>query len=84
MGGALEELADVLYDFPKEYALIFDAVHYVLCLLAVRADMGEEFDRVSTQHPFVSLSWQMQKCCAVVVKDIKQFQPKPRDVGCLR
>ena len=54
MGGAFEELADVMYDFPKEYALVFDVVHYVLCLVAVRADMGDEFDRVSTQHPFVS------------------------------
>ena len=54
MGGAFEELADVMYDFPKEYAMAFDIVHYVLCLVAVRADMGDEFDRVSTQHPFVS------------------------------
>ena len=55
MGGALEELADVMYDFPKEYAIVFDAVHYVLCLLAVRADMADDFDRGSTQHPFVRI-----------------------------
>ena len=54
MGGAFEELADVMYDFPKEYAMAFDIVHYVLCLVAVRADMGDDFDRVSTQHPLVS------------------------------
>ena len=56
MGGAFEELADVMYDFPKEYALVFDVAHYVLCLLTVRADMGDEFDRFSNQHPFVSCS----------------------------
>lgn len=64
MGGAFEELADVMYDFPKVYALLFDTVHYVLCLVAVRADMGDEFDRVSTKHPFGCWLSSMMTCFA--------------------
>jgi len=44
--------------------LLFDTVHYVLCLVAVRADMGDEFDRVSTQHPFGCWLSSMMTCFA--------------------
>ena len=40
MGKPMEELADVLYDIPKEYGLVFDVVHYILCIMAVRSSVS--------------------------------------------
>ncbi len=56
MGRPMEELADVLYDIPKEYGFAFDVVHYILCIMTVRADMGDEFDSTAAEHPLVGKS----------------------------
>ena len=50
----MEKLADFLYDLPKDYGLFFDAVHYVVCVQAERADIGNDFDRISKANPLVS------------------------------
>lgn len=49
----METVADFLYDLPKDYGLPFDVVHYILCLQAERADLGEDFQRVTRQNPLV-------------------------------
>jgi hypothetical protein len=50
----MEELADVMYEIPQQYGLAFDVVHYILCITAARADMGDEFEKISSQNPLVS------------------------------
>lgn len=64
MGNPMEELADALYDIPKEYGLVFDVVHYILCIMVVRADMGDEFDKVAPEHPLVSNIPVLKNVCA--------------------
>ena len=49
----MERVADLLYDLPKDYAIVFDVVHYIVCIQGERADLGSEFDRVSKQNPLV-------------------------------
>lgn len=49
----LEDLADLLYDIPREFALVFDIVHYVVCLQGERADLGEDFETVTKINPLV-------------------------------
>ena len=49
----LEDLADLLYDIPREFALVFDIVHYIVCLQGERADLGEDFENVTKLNPLV-------------------------------
>ena len=50
----MEFVADLLYDLPKNYALVFDIIHYIVCLQAERLDMGEKFAETTKNHPLVS------------------------------
>ncbi len=50
----MEFVADLLYDLPKNYALVFDIVHYVVCLQGERLDMGDKFAETTKTHPLVS------------------------------
>ena len=54
IGSIMELVADLFYDLPKNYALVFDIVHYVVCLQAERLDMGDKFDNTSKNNPLVS------------------------------
>ena len=47
-------VADLLYDLPKHYGLVFDVVHYIVCLQAERADLGDSFENVTRTNPLVS------------------------------
>ena len=50
----MEFIADLFYDLPKNYGLVFDIVHYIVCLQAERLDMGDKFDATSKSNPLVS------------------------------
>ena len=50
----MEMVADLLYDVPKNYGLVFDIVHYIVCLQAERADLGDNFEKVTRNNPLVS------------------------------
>ena len=50
---SLEDLADFFYDLIKDYALVFDVVHYIVCIMAERADLGTDFDKVKQRNPLV-------------------------------
>ena len=50
----MEFIADLLYDLPKNYGLVFDIVHYIVCLQAERLDMGDKFTETTKNNPFVS------------------------------
>ena len=50
----MEIVADLLYDLPKNYGLVFDVVHYIVCLQAERADLGDNFEKVTRSNPLVS------------------------------
>ena len=50
----MEMVADLLYDLPKNYGLVFDIVHYIVCLQAERADLGDNFEKVTRNNPLVS------------------------------
>ena len=52
----MEKAADFLYDLPKNYALVFDIAHFVVCLQGERADIGADFNRVAKQNPLVSFT----------------------------
>lgn len=49
----MEFLADLLYDLPKNYGLVFDIVHYIVCLQGERLDMGDKFSEITKSHPLV-------------------------------
>ena len=49
----MEFIADLFYDLPKNYGLVFDIVHYIVCLQAERLDMGDKFDATSKSNPMV-------------------------------
>ena len=49
----MEFVADLLYDLPKDYPLVFDIIHYVVCLQAERADMGDKFAETTQNNPLV-------------------------------
>ncbi len=51
----MEKVADFLYDLAKDHSLVFDAAHYVLCILGERADMGDGFLDEARKHPLVSM-----------------------------
>ena len=50
----MEDLADLLYDIPREFALVFDIVHYIVCLQGERADLGDDFENVTKLNPLVT------------------------------
>ena len=52
----MEFVADLLYDLPKNNALVFDIIHYIVCLQAERLDMGDKFTETTRNHPLVRLS----------------------------
>ena len=49
----MELVADLFYDLPKNYGLVFDIVHYVVCLQGERLDMGDNFATTSKNNPLV-------------------------------
>ena len=49
----MEMIADLLYDIPKNYGLVFDIVHYVVCLQGERADLGDGFEKITRNNPLV-------------------------------
>ena len=51
----MEFVADLLYDLPKDYPLVFDIIHYVVCLQAERLDMGDKFAETTQNNPLVSI-----------------------------
>ena len=51
----MEAIADLLYDIPKDYGLVFDIAHYIVCLQGERADLGEGFEKLTRNNPLVSL-----------------------------
>ena len=53
----METVADMLYDLPKNYGMVFDVAHYIVCLQAERADIGPDFEKLSLNNPLVSLNW---------------------------
>ena len=50
----MEFIADILYELPKDYALAFDIVHYIVCLQGERLDMGDKFSAITKNNPLVS------------------------------
>ena len=50
----MEFVADLLYDLPKNYGLVFGIIHYIVCLQAERLDMGEKFAETTKTHPLVN------------------------------
>ena len=52
----METVADMLYDLPKNYGMVFDVAHYIVCLQAERADIGPDFEKLSLNNPLVSLN----------------------------
>ena len=57
----MEAIADLLYDIPKDYGLVFDIVHYIVCLQGERADLGDGFEKLTRNNPLVSLSIQINE-----------------------
>ena len=53
----MEYVADLLYDLPKNYGLVFDIVHYIVCLQGERLDMGEKFAETTKKNPLVSTKY---------------------------
>ena len=50
----METVADMLYDLPKNYGMVFDMAHYIVSLQAERADIGPDFEQLSLKNPLVS------------------------------
>ena len=57
----MEAIADLLYDIPKDYGLVFDIVHYIVCLQGERADLGDGFEKLTRNNPLVSLTIQINE-----------------------
>lgn len=53
MAKGLEMVADSLYDLPKNYGLIFDIVHYIICIQGERSDLGDDFEKTKKKNPLV-------------------------------
>lgn len=60
----MEEVADFLYDLPKDYGLAFDIVHYIVSLQGERADLGDDFESVTKLNPLASWISSMMVCFA--------------------
>lgn len=52
----MEDVADFLYDLPRNYALLFDAAHYIVCVDGLRSGLGGDYEVVSRSHPLVTAS----------------------------
>lgn len=65
----MEEVADFLYDLPKDYGLAFDIVHYIVSLQGERADLGDDFESVTKLNPLVRL---------LLTKTAKTYNPYPQ------
>ena len=61
----MEAIADLLYELPKNYGLVFDVAHYVVCLQAERADLGPNFETLTRSKPLVSLYHYFCNCAVV-------------------
>ena len=57
----MEAIADLLYDIPKDYGLVFDIAHYIVCLQGERADLGDGFEKLTRSNPLVSLFIQINE-----------------------
>ena len=62
----MEAIADLLYDIPKDYGLVFDIAHYIVCLQGERADLGDGFEKLTRNNPLVSLSIQMNEIVSLI------------------
>jgi len=60
----MEFVADLLYDLPKDYPLVFDIIHYVVCLQAERLDMGDKFAETTQNNPLASWMASLLLCFA--------------------
>ena len=60
----MEYAADLLYDLPKWYPLVFDGVHYIFCLESERADMGDDYKSVTRKNPLACWFASMLTCFA--------------------
>lgn len=60
----MEAVADMLYDLPKNYGVVFDVAHYIVCLQAERADIGPDFEKLSLNNPLASYVSAMMVCFA--------------------
>ena len=49
----MEFLADLLYELPKTFSLVFDVAHFIVCLQGERADMGDGFEATTRSNPLV-------------------------------
>ena len=52
------------YDLPKNYGLLFDVVHFIVCLQGERLDMGDKFSATTQNHPFASWLSSLLLCFA--------------------
>ena len=53
----MEFVADLLYELPKTFSLVFDVAHFIVCLQGERADMGDGFETITKSHPLVWFSF---------------------------
>ena len=60
----MEFIADVLYDLPKDYGLVFDVIHYIVCLQGERLDLGDQFATTTQNHPLASWLSSLLVCFA--------------------
>ena len=67
----MEAIADLLYELPKNYGLVFDVAHYVVCLQAERADLGPNFETDEEQTTGESIPLFLQLCSSLQVGSIR-------------
>jgi len=60
----MDSAAETLQDLPVDYHHVFDIVHFILCIQADRADLGDSFDATSKLNPLASWSSAMLSCFA--------------------
>merc|ERR1711997_1019023 len=60
----MDGAADVLQSLPVEQHHIFDLVHFILCIQADRADLGEGFETTSRINPLASWTSAIMACFA--------------------
>merc|ERR1712045_1024472 len=64
VSSGMESAAETLQNLPGDCHLLFDLVHFVLCIQADRADLGDGFEATSKLHPLASWVSAMISCFA--------------------
>merc|ERR1712242_302578 len=64
VSSGMESAAETLQNLPGDCHLLFDLVHFVLCIQADRADLGDGFEATSKLHPLASWVSAMMSCFA--------------------